>query len=269
MLKTKAGDVFGSLTVVSFEGGKPSALGKAEFLCACGKQKSIRLGHVTSGRTVSCGCAKRKNFVEVGQVFARLTVLSDIPVAYGVHLKVPCRCSCGVEKMIGIADLFSGGTKSCGCFSTDHLRAFSTKHGSEGTPLYSVWSGIKNRCLNPGTDGFHCYGGRGISICPEWLNDFTQFKTWALVSGYRDDLQIDRADVNGDYTPSNCRWVTSKVNGNNRRNNVLLTAFGETKTMSEWADDPICAVMYSTLRQRIYKSRWPHEKSITEPSRRR
>lgn len=269
MLKTKIGDRFANLVVEGFEGEKPNALKKANFLCDCGKRKSIRLSHVTSGRTVSCGCAKRKHFVEAGQVFARLTVMSPDIARLKGHTVVLCACECGVEKRVDISDLVSGAVLSCGCYRNDKLRAASTIHDGEGTPLYSVWHGMKNRCLNPGVDGYHCYGGRGISVCAEWLDDFGAFREWAESSGYSPTLQIDREDVNGNYTPSNCRWVTSKVNGNNRRNNVLLTAFGETKTMSMWADDPACAVSYSTLKQRIYKGKWPHELAISEPPRRR
>lgn len=267
MLKTKIGDQFGKLVVVSFPTGRPMAAGKANFLCACGNEKAIRLAHVIGGLTVSCGCVKRKLFVEAGQIFERIKVVDAEPVAVGKHLKVACVCSCGTEKLIGIAELLNGSTKSCGCMVIEKLVTMSLRHGGESSSLYSVWHTMKSRCSNPKAENFENYGGRGISICREWIDDFAAFRQWAESSGYTPALEIDRADVNGNYQPDNCRWVTSRVNGNNRRNNVLLTAFGETKTMSYWADDPRCAVTYSTLKQRISKARWSHEQAISEPSR--
>ena len=117
-------------------------------------------------------------------------------------------CGANVEKTIHEGR----GNKSCGCM----INAHKTKHGWCGTRLYRTWEGIKNRCLNNGNKYYHNYGGRGILLCDEWYK-FIPFKDWALSSGYRDDLEIDRIDNGGDYEPSNCRFVTHAQNGHNTR----------------------------------------------------
>jgi len=98
--------------------------------------------------------------------------------------------------------------------------------------LYGVWMTMKSRCKNPNRLKYKDYGGRGINICSEW-EDAEVFCKWALENGYKDGLQIDRINNDGDYEPSNCRFVTPKENSRNRRNTVLLTVKGETKCVAE------------------------------------
>lgn len=235
--------------------------------CVCGVEKRILLTNVKRSVTVSCGCIKRKHSVEAGQRFGRLTVLSlDYSREHG-HLKVPVVCDCGTKKTVGVAELSGGVTKSCGCLVIEQVTSLSYKHGGEGSVLYAVWHGMKVRCSNKNRENYKIYGGRGISVCKEWIDSFSSFREWAEAHGYEKGLQIDRIDVNGNYEPANCRWVTPKVNGNNRRDNVLLTAFGETMTMKMWSHDPRCVVTYSTLRQRIGAYKWDHEPAITISSR--
>lgn len=123
---------------------------------------------------------------------------------------------------------------------------------------------MRARCNNPNHSSFENYGGRGVCVATEW-NDFFTFQSWALENGYAPGMQIDRQDNDGDYDPFNCRWVTAKVNASNKSNNVVLSAFGETKTVSEWSEDIRCAVTSNTLYQRI-EFGWDHEKAIIQPS---
>lgn len=264
---TEIGAKYGRLEVLSVRSN--GKLKMALCRCECGVEKEIRLAHVRNGITVSCGCVKRKHNVEVGQRFGRLVVESLRYERVKRHLKVPVVCDCGTRKLVGIAELATGGTRSCGCLTVEQISALSYKHGGEGSSLYSVWHGMKVRCSNPNRPNFSVYGGRGISVCEEWREDFAKFRSWAESAGYAKGLQIDRIDVNGDYEPLNCRWVTPKTNGNNRRDNVYMTVFGETKTMKQWSEDPRCVVSYMALRQRVSKSMWPHEEALTVPSRRR
>ena len=110
------------------------------------------------------------------------------------------------------------------------------RHGMWGTSIYARWKHIKARCYNSNGKQYKDYGGRGIRVCDEWLENFEPFYEWAINNGYREDLTIDRIDVNGDYEPSNCRWVTAKAQQNNKRSNHFITYNNETHTLTEWAE---------------------------------
>lgn len=130
----------------------------------------------------------------------------------------------------------------------DRTRGFS---GKKRYKIFSVWESMLYRCQNKNSDKYHRYGGRGISVCDEWKNSFETFYNWSKISGYKEGLTIDRIDNNSGYKPSNCRWVTNKVNANNREMTILISAFGEIKCISDWAEDPRCAVTRKTLCNRL------------------
>lgn len=112
------------------------------------------------------------------------------------------------------------------------------KHGFRNTRIYRIYNNMKQRCNNPNSHKYPRYGGRGISICPEWncREGLAAFGEWALKNGYADNLTLDRIDNDGDYTPQNCRWVDLKKQSNNRSDNDYITFNGETHTLSEWAE---------------------------------
>lgn len=123
-------------------------------------------------------------------------------------------------------------------------------HGMRWTRLYNTWTQIKQRCTNKNNERYEDYGGRGIKVCDKWMNSFDAFREWSLKNGYKDNLSIDRIDVNGDYEPDNCKWSTDVDQQRNKRNNRLVTINGETKTLAEWAE--ISGIPYKTLQRRIY-----------------
>lgn len=137
------------------------------------------------------------------------------------------------------------------------------KHGLHGDPLFKKWKSMIARCTSEAHSSYCWYGGRGISVAPEW-NDYENFKTWAQSSGYDPLLSLDRLDNDADYSPSNCRWATPAMQTRNRRVTISLTAWGETKPMAEWAEDVRCKVSYCTLQYRIQMGK-SHELAISSP----
>ena len=131
--------------------------------------------------------------------------------------------------------------------------------------MRSRWANMLSRCEDSDHRQYKDYGGRGVYVCEEW-HVYENFYNWCINNGVTKGLQIDRVDNNGPYRPDNCRVVTRLVNARNKRSNRLLTAFGETKCLVEWSEDPRCVVSHSTLLTRISRG-WPDEKAIkTKPS---
>lgn len=151
-----------------------------------------------------------------------------------------CKCDCGKTFVVRAYNLKSGNTKSCGCLQKEIARASHEKHNKTGTRLYYIWEHMKQRCTNPNDPAYNYYGGRGIKVCNEWTNDFQPFHDWAISNGYADNLTIDRIDVNGNYEPSNCRWITLKHQQRNKRNNTKVLFKGYCKTVVEWAEEFGC-----------------------------
>lgn len=178
-----------------------------------------------------------------GQKFNRLTVLEFAgykEMKSGRRTLWKCQCDCGnIVYATGNA-LQRNNTKSCGCLKLEAVKQNwikNTRHGMSHSRLYDIWHGIKFRCMNEKSYEYDTYGGRGITICDEWKNDFSKFMEWALSNGYSDDLSIDRIDVNGNYCPENCRWATLSEQARNKRDSRYLTAFGKTQTLADWADE--------------------------------
>lgn len=184
----------------------------------------------------------------VGQIFGKWTVKSFSPNQY--RKSWLCVCECGKQKIVRESYLTRGSSKSCGCVRRETFVMSRKIHGLTNTNLYMVWNSMKQRCKNSKHRSFKNYGGRGITIADEWL-DFNNFVEWSLSNGYTQGLEIDRKDNNGNYTNDNCRFVTSKVNGNNRRTNHFITVDGVTKTITEWSE--LVGIDRTTLRSRIVK----------------
>lgn len=184
----------------------------------------------------------------IGKRFGKLIVLEKTTKRDHRHIVYKCLCDCGRITYASGNKLKRGNTKSCGCLK--NINHYAT-HGQTGTRLYSIWLGIKKRCYCKSNKDYQYYGARGISACDEWLNDFQAFYKWAMENGYRDDLTIDRIDNDGNYEPSNCRWVDMKTQNNNQRKNVYLTYDNKTMTISEWSE--YLNVPYSTINWRKHQ----------------
>lgn len=168
-----------------------------------------------------------------GERYGRLVVIERAGTDRNRNALWRCRCDCGNEKVISGKCLKSGDTKSCGCLQLENLReqahkGHSITHGDAHSRLYEVWSTMIQRCTNPKNKKYPDYGGRGITVCDEW-REYGPFLAWARASGYdenapRGGCTLDRIDNDRGYSPENCRWVSMKVQSNNRRTRVVTQA---------------------------------------------
>lgn len=199
-----------------------------------------------------------------GKRFGKLVVIG-IDDSSGRKTYWFCKCDCGNTKRVRSDSLQNGSIKSCGCLKKeqDEINLSSTKskitketrgYASGNTRLYEIWQGMKRRCYND-TDARYCrYGGRGITVCDEWRNDFGSFHDWALENGYNDELTIDRIDNNGNYEPNNCRWSTMSEQCRNRSTNINIKIGNATKTLAEWCK--IFDVPYSRVSARYHRDNY-------------
>ena len=170
----------------------------------------------------------------MGMHFGKLTVIDRAKNNARNRAMWLCRCDCGNERVVLGDDLRSGKVISCGCVGP-YKYVRKDRHGLRGTRLYRIWANMKDRCLNRNHPRYYQYGGRGITICDIWLQ-FRSFYEWAIANGYQDDLSIDRIDNDGNYCPENCRWVSMKIQNNNKSRNACVTVYGANHTIAEWAD---------------------------------
>ncbi len=197
----------------------------------------------------------------IGKKFNKLTVLERSSIK-SRNVVWKCRCDCGNITFVETCNLKANRVKSCGCLKLEKFIERSTKHNQRHTKLYEVWKSIKQRCLNPNNRSYKNYGLRGISICDEWKNDFNTFYTWSMKNGYNSKLSIDRINNNGNYEPSNCRWVDRTTQANNKRTNHFITYDNKTLTIAQWSQETgisPCAI-YCRLQRG-----WSPEKTLTTP----
>lgn len=159
-----------------------------------------------------------------GKRFGRLTVIEKAGNSPSRCIRWLCKCDCGNECMPESRNLLNGSIQSCRCYQKEKASEgkkydFITIHKSKNPRIYRTWINIKSRCLNPNATKYQNYGGRGIIICDDWDKSFKSFYEWSISNGYTDKLTIDRIDVDGNYCPENCRWITNKEQQMNKRTN--------------------------------------------------
>jgi len=202
----------------------------------------------------------KRMIIENGQVFNLMTIIEETEPRKKQR-QFLCRCECGHIGKYVLVLLVNGETKSCGCLRKKTFLERNTSHGLSRTKLNAVYQAMKQRCENPNNTNYKHYGARGIKVCEEWLKSLITFYNWAIESGYKEGLSIDRIDVNGNYEPNNCQWVKMKIQTRNKRDNIFIEFNGEKLCVQDWANR--LEITHTTLTKRLKK--WGIEKSLTTP----
>lgn len=203
----------------------------------------------------------------IGQTFNRLTVVGVLHRNARYEMLMQCACSCGKNLTVPYPKLKSGNTKSCGCLQPDVARVTGRSqrtHGDSNTPTYETYRSMVDRCYNPKHPGYPYWGGRGITVCPAWLEGYAAFKR---DMGIRPKGKtLDRHPNNdGNYEPGNCRWAAPSEQGRNTRATRYLTIQGVSKPLIEWSEEfSICS---TTILDRL-KRGWATERAVMTPARR-
>lgn len=207
----------------------------------------------------------------LGTKFKRLTIIGFekcTPPNRGWKWVV--KCDCGNIKSVTPYDVKSGKITSCGCFAIESRRerARKFKHSvADNKRLYSIYNGIKKRCYNKDEPRYKDYGKRGIIMCDEWLNPtngFDNFVEWSLSNGYNETLTIERKDVNGDYSPTNCEWITLTAQALNKRDTIWVKYKGRRIQLHELCKEK--DILYDTVHNRIFALGWDIERAIDTKS---
>lgn len=213
--------------------------------------------------------AKRENIDDyVGLEFTYLKVIREgnlhITKGGNKHRTIFCKCKCGTEKDFQFSSVKNGLIKSCGCYSaekvSERMKVLAKTHGLSLTSEYNTWSGMKKRCYQESNKQYKNYGGRGIFVCDRWLNSFENFIEDMGVKPSK-EYSLDRKNNQLGYSKENCRWATKKEQCRNQRSNVLITYKGESKCVSEWAEQ--LGIRREKLNHRVFVAKWDLEKAMT------
>ena len=271
------GKRFGRLTVIERADNSDKGRVRWKCRCDCGNNSVVRSSDLLSGATKSCGCLTKERIIEAnnrkvvdltGKKFNMLTAIKITRIeknSKGRNVRYwLCKCDCGGFKEADGFSLTRGHVKSCGCDRK--------KYGAlvKDMKLYGIYQCMKQRCFNKNDINYKNYGGRGISVCDEWMgkNGFDNFYKWAISAGYDDskgrfEQSIDRIDVNKDYSPDNCKFSTMEEQCYNKRNTVKLEYNGGIYNLKELSE--LCQISTDTLYQRIIRYNWSVDRAINTP----
>lgn len=207
------------------------------------------------------GYSRKKNLI--GQKFGRLEVIEEGASFRTRSGKIQCagwicKCDCGNVVTVRSNSLKTNKTKSCGCLNKEKP-SNNIKHHMSGTIIYRKYISMKKRCYDEESQNYKYYGGRGITICQEWLDDFMNFYNWAMRNGYEDTLTIERVDVNGNYCPENCCWIPKSSQAHNKTNTYIVNGEYLAKKARE-----LNVVSPQTARERC-KRGWALQDAISIP----
>lgn len=246
------GHRFNKLTVVGLYEKDKSRKNLWRCRCDCGGEIKTNSQNLKSSKIKDCGCSTIKEDLS-GKRFGFLSVIKRLPnTCERKNLRTSiwlCECDCGKVFEVNGSDLTQRRISSCGCDKEAKEQHLSLVRKKENKNLYYVYRSMKDRCNNPKHKNYQRYGARGIKVCKEWnyKYGFPSFHKWAIANGYKDGLTIDRIDNDGNYEPSNCRWVTRKEQAHNFCTNVYAEYNGERKILQDWEKElnlPPCAIYY-------------------------
>ena len=221
--------------------------------------------HYKEGRNVITGKKYAPRQDLTGMRFGRLIVIKRYG-RIGNQRTWLCKCDCGKEKVIRGAVLLRGDALSCGCYAKEVASKVHTTHGESNTNLYRRWRTIIDRCNGGDENHDKNYKNRGIVVCDEWRKSFEKFRDWSIANGYREDLTIDRIDFNGNYEPSNCRWITEREQHYNTRKTRRFEYKGKMMNLMEL--EKVAGIPVETIRDRV-RHGWSVERAATENVHRR
>lgn len=242
---------FNMLYVESYAGKKGNQ-NAWNCICDCGNAKVVTSHYLTSGKTKSCGCLRMSREEKVKDISGYenddIVVISlDKKINGKWYWNYKCKHCGAIHK--AIASNIKRNEATCKCIHMKRIGKSNSKDG-RNTIIYSKWIGMKTRCFNKNDSRYSDYGGRGITICDEWLY-FDNFYKWSLENGYKDGYSIERKDVNGNYCPENCCWIPLKDQAKNKRNTLYVEINGKRKRLKEWCE--IYNANYKSVYQRIFR----------------
>ena len=254
------GQRYGLLTVIEkapdreHKNSTPTKMWKCR--CDCGNTIICSRQALTSGEKKDCGCVKEGKYL-IGKRYGKL-VIKKVVRDKGKEARVECICDCGNITTPYLSRVINNKVHSCGCYRVEKSTELHTKHSMSKTRIYKVWDKMNDRCNNSRNKRYSYYGGRGIKVCDEWSGEHgaENFIKWAYKNGYDEnapfgECTIDRIDVNGNYEPSNCRFVSMRVQNNNTTKTIRKVIYGEELTVSEISEKygiPKCNIRYRINR---------------------
>lgn len=221
---------YGRLTVIQFSHVNDRRCKCYLCRCDCGTEKIVRGYALKNGSTLSCGCLTRENSSVTSIARAKIQLVPGIRFGRWTVVEFShtnkynsrcfvCLCDCGTSRVVNRNDLVSGKSASCGCLNRERVSEthsgenhFNYVDGRCGTKLHRLWQGMNERCNDPKHISYKYYGGKGVKVCDEWMNDFAAFKFWAESCGYKPGLSIERKKTDEGYCPENCEWITRSEN---------------------------------------------------------
>lgn len=260
-----SGQIFGNIKVLKRADGDLDRCRKSlketgrttdpKYTCECllcGKIFDRNMYAVKKNKFKNCGCQSLQ-YDLTNKKFGKLTAIKPIGMNKHSEMNWECVCDCGNKYISTSYGLRKGYSTQCKQCSNKQLSRKKTKYIVYSKRLKECYVNMKTRCTNKKQDPFNRYVNRGIDLCEEWKNDYSKFQTWALNSGYNENLTLDRIDNNKGYSPDNCRWVTRKEQANNRRTSLFLNYQGTSDTLANWSRK--LNIPYNYIQYRIYKGK--------------